>query len=96
MGTGSILTQGGVGNDNGFTAAAVADVNRDGYDDLVMSDNLETGNTATGQGLLRIALNKAGTNGWWVASNGNVIVFSTIFGMINDVSVAKLPTLTPY
>jgi FlaG/FlaF family flagellin (archaellin) len=96
MGTGSILTQGGVGNDNGFTAAAVADVNRDGYDDLVMSDNLETGNTATGQGLLRIALNKAGTNGWWVASNGNVIIFSTIFGIINDVSVAKLPSLTPY
>jgi FlaG/FlaF family flagellin (archaellin) len=95
-GTGSILTLGGVGNDNGFTSAAVADLNGDGFDDFILSDNLETGNTATGQGVLRIGLNKAGTNGWWQMANGNLVTLGTIFGIINDVSLGLNPVLSPY
>jgi hypothetical protein len=79
----------------GITSFDVADVNNDGIDDLVISDNLAADQLATGQGLIRLAMSPGGASGWWGISS-NTIIIGTIFGQINDLDAGYNPATAPY
>jgi hypothetical protein len=79
----------------GITSFDVADVNDDGLDDLVISDNLAADQLATGQGLVRLAINSHGAIDWWGISS-NTIIINTVFGQINNLDAGVTPATLPY